>query len=181
MRPILTITTAREEADLEAVKTLCLEFLRWNRSRYAHLQWLIDRYYDPANWDTYLSGLAGVYKAPSGDILLARRGAEPAGCVLMRRIDATVCEMKHLFVREDARGCGVAGQLCEALMRLAEDRGYQTMRLETGSRNAEAMALYRRLGFRSCEPLGHYPADVLPLLRFMKADLSPRLRSAEDA
>lgn len=168
------ITPAREGADLAAVKALCMDFLRWNRSRYAHLPWLIERYYDAANWEAYLSGMARFYKPPGGDILLARLGGEPAGCVLMRRLDGAACEMKHLFVREDARGCGVATHLCEALMSLAKERGFQVMRLETGARNEEAIGLYRSLGFRPCEPRGHYPDDVLPLLRFMEAELSPR-------
>jgi GNAT superfamily N-acetyltransferase len=172
MSQALTITTTGGGADLDAVKALCREFLLWNRSRYAHLPWLVERYYDPANWDAYLAALTGLFEPPSGDILLARLAGEPAGCALMRRIDASTCEMKHLYVRDDARGRGVASQLCAALMMLATERGFKVMRLETGFRNDEAIGLYRRLGFRPCEPQGAYPADVLPLLRFMKAHLS---------
>lgn len=178
MSMTLTITAAQEGTDLDAVKAMCMDFLQWNRARYAHFSWLIERYYDPASWDAYLAGLANLYKPPAGSILLARLGGEPVGCVMMRRLDASTCEMKHLFVREGARGRGVAVQLCTALMTLAKHRGFAVMRLETGSLNAEAMGVYRRLGFHPCDPGGEYPDDVLPLLRFMRADLAARATPA---
>ena len=50
-----TITAVKDSEGLAAVKALCTDFLQWNRARYAHLEWLIERYYDPAHWAAYLS------------------------------------------------------------------------------------------------------------------------------
>ena len=45
------------------------------------------------------------------------------------------------------------------------------MRLETGIRQAEAIALYRSSGYVDCEPFGEYRLD--PLSRFMEKRLRP--------
>jgi ribosomal protein S18 acetylase RimI-like enzyme len=168
----LTIAVVRTESDLEAVRALCLDFLQWNRARYSHLEWLIERYYDPPNWAAYLSRLTRLYAPPLGDILLARLGAVAVGCVMMQPVDPRTCEMKHLFVSGIARGRNVGFRLCESLMTLAAQRGFQRMHLETGIENKEAIALYTRLGFRPREPSSDYPATVRDLLRFMSADLA---------
>jgi GNAT superfamily N-acetyltransferase len=173
----LSITTVRGGPDFESVAMLCMEFLQWNQVRYAHIEWLVERYYDTSNWTAYVARLPVLCAPPSGEILLARLGSEPAGCVMMRSSDAATCEMKHLFVPERARGHGIGFQLCATLMKLAAERGFREMRLETGSHNDEADILYRRLGFVPSAPWGDYPDDVRPLLRFMRVDLaaeSPR-------
>src|SRR4051812_15664341 len=170
----LTVTTVRDGPDLAAVKELCTDFLQWNRARYARHNWLIDRYYDPEHWAAYLCDLPSLYAPSAGDILLARLGSDPVGCVMMRSPDASTCEMKHLFVHERARGSGVGFRLCETLMVLAAERGLREMRLETGSLNDEAAKLYGRLGFVPCAPWNDYPDEVRALLRSMKVDLTAR-------
>jgi ribosomal protein S18 acetylase RimI-like enzyme len=172
MNQDLTIAVVRTDSDSEAVRTLCLDFLQWNRARYSHLEWLIERYYDPSNWAAYLSRLTSLYAPPLGDILLARLGAEAVGCVMMQPVEPRTCEMKHLFVSGIARGRQVGFRLCELLMMLAAQRGFQRMYLETGIENNEAIALYTRLGFRPREPSSDYPEAVRDLLQFMSADLA---------
>jgi putative acetyltransferase len=167
-----TIAAVRTESDLEAVRALCMDFLQWNRARYSHLDWLIERYYDPTNWAVYLARLKSHYAPPLGDILLARLGAEAVGCVMMQPVDPLTCEMKHLFVSGIARRRNVGFLLCESLMTLAAQRGFRAMHLETGIENNEAIALYTRLGFRPRDPSADYPDAVQHLLRFMSADLT---------
>ena len=52
----------------------------------------------------------------------------------------------------------------------AAREGLQLMRLETGVRQEEAIALYRSCGYRDCGPFGDYPPD--PLSRFMEKRLA---------
>jgi GNAT superfamily N-acetyltransferase len=171
MNQALAVNAVRSRRDLEAVKGLCIECLTWNRARYAHLEWLIERYYDVSNWAAYLSRLSDLYAPPSGDILLARLGDDAVGCVMMHGVETRVCEMKHLFVDARARGHGVGFRLCNGLMMLAAQRGFEVMRLETGIENKEAIALYLHLGFGPL-PSPKSPDDVQALLRYMSIDLT---------
>lgn len=77
-------------------------------------------------------------------------------------------EIKRLFVRDDARGRGVARRLMGQLEAELMARGMGLARLETGIHQPEALALYRRLGYVERAPFGGYAADPLSLF-FEKA------------
>ncbi len=167
----LTIVEARSQDDMDAVRSLCEGFLGWLRERYAHEAWLIDRYYAPDQWQAVLESLPMVHAPPQGSILLARLKGQPVGCAMMRRLDEATCEMKRLFVHPKARGYGVGRALCERLMRLSAERGYKTMRLDTGVHHEEAIPLYRSLGFEMRDAYYPCPPEVAQLLHFMEAKL----------
>lgn len=67
---------------------------------------------------------------------------------------------------------GAAQAILTELLRLARDRGYARVSLETGSTPAfePAMAMYQRFGFKTCGPFGAYRDD--PFSRFMSAALA---------
>jgi putative acetyltransferase len=78
--------------------------------------------------------------------------------------------MKRVFVDPDARGKGVARAIMEALERAAEAEGVTLMQLETGVKQPEAIALYRKLGYIERGPFGSYQPD--PLSLFMEKRLA---------
>lgn len=121
-----------------------------------------------------LANLGTMYAAPAGRLLLARGDEQIVGCVGVRRLSASACEMKRLYVRAIARGLGVGPRLAEASIEAARELGYETMLLDTLSTMAAAQALYRSLGFRETTP---YYSNPLPQVTYMKLNLS-RLRSA---
>jgi putative acetyltransferase len=68
-------------------------------------------------------------------------------------------ELKRMFVQPDARGRGVGAALLAALEQYAITRGCRVLRLETGVRQPEALALYARHGYRARGPFGDYVED----------------------
>ncbi|MGM9428099.1 GNAT family N-acetyltransferase [Hydrogenophaga sp. MI9] len=66
---------------------------------------------------------------------------------------------------------GAAQAILTELLRLARERGYARVSLETGSTPAfePAIAMYRRFGFVECGPFADYRED--PFSRFMASEI----------
>ena len=96
-----------------------------------------------------LAELPGCYAPPAGRLLIARVGGEVVGCVGLRPLEASVCEMKRLWVEPGFAGYGVGRALAEAIVAAARQIGYRRMRLDTiPARMPAAQHLYAALGFR---------------------------------
>jgi putative acetyltransferase len=115
------------------------------------------------NFDKELASLPGDYVPPDGRLLLIECDGELAGCGALHRLtdstgDATACEMKRLYVRPKFRGLGLGRTLAERIIAEAGSIGFQRIRLDTivGTMD-DAIALYRRLGFREIAPYRENP------------------------
>ena len=122
-----------------------------------------------------LDALPGAYAPPGGCILLARADERTrhnyAGCVALRPLtqdllddapgppEASLCEMKRLYVRPAYRGEGLGRALGRAVIEEARRHGYDAMRLDTVASMTAANALYRSLGFHEIGPYCHNPLD----------------------
>ena len=143
----------RESSDVEEVRTLVREYA-------ASLPFALDF----QDFDRELNELPGDYAPPKGALLLARG----AGCVALRPIDGTTCEMKRLYVRPSARGTGLGRRLAEAAITEARTLGYKRMRLDTVPGMDSAQSLYERLGFEDIAP---YRSNPIPGARFLELQL----------
>jgi GNAT superfamily N-acetyltransferase len=101
-------------------------------------------------------------------ILIAWDPTGAAGCVALRRQDADSLEMKRLFVRPAHRGQGLGRRLVEAAIGAARGGGQRHLRLDTLPGMAEAIALYRSMGF---EPIRRYNTNPDPGALFFQLDL----------
>jgi ribosomal protein S18 acetylase RimI-like enzyme len=112
------------------------------------------------SFDKELAGLPGDYSPPDGRLLLAEYDHELAGCVALHHLEAEICEMKRLYLRPEFRGKGLGRALAEAIINEARKIGYRRMRLDTVEpMMKDAVALYRRLGFREIAPYRENPID----------------------
>lgn len=90
------------------------------------------------------------------DVILAYRGDLPIGCASLRRYTGDTAEVKRVFVRNTDRGEGIGRQLMIRLEQHALKLGYTKLLLETGEPLAEAMRLYRGLGYKEIPNYGPY-------------------------
>ena len=88
---------------------------------------------------------------------LARLNGAAIGCGGMALFD-DFAEVKRMYVREPARGRGVAQALLTRIETEARLAGFGLLRLETGERQAAALRFYSRAGFRPCSAFGDYGA-----------------------
>ena len=153
----IEIRPAEFPRDLEVVRGLFREYVE---------RLGVDLYFQ--EFEKEVSSLPGKYAAPSGRLLLAWRGEMPVGCVALRKLDPTSCEMKRLYVRPDARGEHLGRRLAERICREAREAGYARICLDTLPTMTSAQALYRSLGFAPIEP---YIFNPVPGTKFLGLDL----------
>jgi GNAT superfamily N-acetyltransferase len=116
-------------------------------------------------FDAELATLPGRYAPPDGRLLLARDAGAAVGCIGLRRVDATTGEVKRLYVRPEARGHGLGGELARRVIAAAREIGYRRLVLDTLAPMAEARSLYGALGFRE---IPAYYANPLPGVIYME-------------
>jgi GNAT superfamily N-acetyltransferase len=98
--------------------------------------------------------------ADVGVVLVARDDDGTAlGCGALRALGDGVAEVKRMYVVPAARGRGVSRAVLGALEDAARERGWTTLRLETGPRQPEAIGLYTSAGYGPVEAFGAYVGD----------------------
>ena len=107
--------------------------------------------------------------APDIRFFVARGDGEALGCGALR-IDAEgYGEVKRMFVSPRARGLKLGRRILERIETAAREERLDSLRLETGIHQPEALGLYRAAGFIERGPFGEYAPD--PLSVFMEKRL----------
>ena len=120
-------------------------------------------------FEAELQGLPGDYAPPGGRLFLASNDGVPAGCVALRALAGSRCEMKRLFVRPAARGLGAGRPLVARIIEEARALGYAEMVLDTLPMMAEAQHLYQAFGFRD---IPQYCDNPIPGARYLGRSLA---------
>jgi GNAT superfamily N-acetyltransferase len=80
----------------------------------------------------------------------------PLGCGALRHLGGGTAEVKRMYVAPPGRGRGTGKLVLAGLEQAARERGWTTLRLETGPRQPEAMGLYLSAGYRPIAAFGDY-------------------------
>ena len=94
--------------------------------------------------------------APHGIFFVAWLDEEPAGCGGLRRYADGIGEIKRMYTRPQARRAGVGRTVLGAVEQRARELAYARLVLETGTKQPEAIELYRSVGYELTESYGQY-------------------------
>jgi putative acetyltransferase len=129
-----------------------------------------DRYYAalyPAESNHLLD--ASTLAGPEVTFLVARVPDRVAGFGAVVRHSAEFGEIKRMYVDPAMRGMRLGRSILAALEDRARAEGLPCLRLETGVKQPEAIALYRSAGYEEIPAFGDYQPD--PLSIFMEKRL----------
>lgn len=88
--------------------------------------------------------------------LVAYSQGVPIGCGAIKPFDADTMEVKRMFVVPENRGEGIATLILKELETWATQLKYTNCVLETGKRQPEAIALYKKNGYQITSNYGQY-------------------------
>ncbi|MFT3744248.1 MAG: GNAT family N-acetyltransferase [Pyrinomonadaceae bacterium] len=89
-------------------------------------------------------------------VVVAYRDDEPVGCGAFRTYNENSVEIKRMYVRPDRRGLRIAADVLTELEKWAKEDGSVEYVLETGFKQPEAIALYKRSGYEVILNYGQY-------------------------
>lgn len=90
------------------------------------------------------------------DVFVIYDGDKAAGCASFKRYNDECAEVKRVFIRNEYRGRGLSRKLMDLLEQKAKEKGYSCLLLESGEILVEAMALYRKIGYKVIPNYGQY-------------------------
>ncbi|MEL6864188.1 MAG: GNAT family N-acetyltransferase [Bacteroidota bacterium] len=88
--------------------------------------------------------------------LVAYEGDQAVGCGAIKAFDGETMEVKRMYVPPAKRGKGIASRLLQALEQWAATLGYKRCVLETGKKQPEAIALYKKSQYQVIPNYGQY-------------------------
>ncbi|MEL6972617.1 MAG: GNAT family N-acetyltransferase [Bacteroidota bacterium] len=110
------------------------------------------------NFDQELATIGQQYGPPSGTLsIVLGEDDSPLGCAGIKKFEGTICELKRMYLRPEARGQGVGKKLLQELIAAAKELGYIKMRLDTLPSMSSAIGLYKSFGFYEIEAYRYNP------------------------
>lgn len=81
---------------------------------------------------------------------------QPIGCGAIKEYASDTMEVKRMYTSPGGRGKGIATTVLTELETWAAELSYERCILETGKRNPEAIALYKKSGYTLIPNYGQY-------------------------
>jgi GNAT superfamily N-acetyltransferase len=96
-------------------------------------------------------------RRPRGAMLVAYLRGEAIGCGAVKLHGRKPCEIKRMWVADEARGLGLGRRLLADLEATAREAGAKVAHIETNHTLTEAIALYRSSGYVEVPPFNDEP------------------------
>jgi putative acetyltransferase len=90
------------------------------------------------------------------NVVIAYHDGNPVGCGAFKPYNDSSAEVKRMYVPETLRGQGIASRVLTEIENWAMETGFSTCILETGLRQPEAIALYKKMGYLVIPNYGQY-------------------------
>jgi len=100
-------------------------------------------------------------------VVVAYENNKPAGCGAIKEYAPGTMEIKRMYTAPESRAKGIATQVIAELERWAAELSYEKCILETGKKQPEAIALYKKNGYKLIPNYGQY-AEIENSLCFEK-------------
>lgn len=126
------------------------------------------KYLEIQKYDNEIENPEDKYGMPWGRLYIAFYENQVAGCIALRKLNDTQCEMKRLYVKPEFRNKGIAKMLVEKVISDSKEIGYSSMLLDTLPFLQTAIKMYKKIGFYE---IGCYNDSPLDNTIYMKLDL----------
>ena len=135
------ITIKRTDSNNEDFHSLVEKLDKDLHDRYGVLQTFYDRFNAIQNLPT---------------VVIAYYNDEPVGCGCFKKFDDGSVEIKRMYVSNEQRGKGIGAAILAELEKWATELKVDSMVLETGNNQPEAVHLYGKMGYRVIPNYGQY-------------------------
>jgi GNAT superfamily N-acetyltransferase len=168
----ILVRLARDDADVEAARELCREWLDWHWDNYP-AGWPTDPEHpmNPEKYQAILEALPERHKRPDGGILVAFVNGHPAGCVMYNKANPGVAEFNRMFVSAKGRGNGLGQKLLERMFEQMVADGYTRVFFSSATFLTHARAMYTNAGFIDMAQPGDLPDHWRDKVYFMERAL----------
>ena len=89
-------------------------------------------------------------------VVVAYEDDQPVGCGAIKEYAPNTMEIKRMYTSPASRGNGIATKVLTELENWAAEMSFEKCILETGKKQPEAIALYKKSGYKSISNYGQY-------------------------
>lgn len=89
-------------------------------------------------------------------VVVLQENNKPVACGAIKEFNKEVVEVKRMYTIPECRGRGIASKVLQSLETWAAELHYKKCVLETGKRQPEAIALYKKSGYVIIPNYGQY-------------------------
>ena len=90
------------------------------------------------------------------NVIIAYDDQKAVGCGAFKAFEDSSVEIKRMYTQPEMRGTGIASEILKALEIWASELNYKACVLETGIRQKEAVAFYKKCNYQIIKNYGQY-------------------------